>query len=68
MSTFNSRVTEVTIEMDGLHITTVTAPDASLAAAPNEAQVNDFHMSLFTSAEWVELSGLIEKAIRQVTK
>ena len=68
MSTFNSRVSEVTIEMDGLHITTVTVPDASLAAAPNEAQVNDFHMSLFTAAEWIELSGLIETAIRQVTK
>ncbi len=68
MSTFNSRVTEVTIEMDGLHITTVTRPEGNTEAAPNEAQVNDFHMSLFTAAEWIELSGLIETAIRQVTK
>jgi len=68
MSTFSSRVSEVTIEMDGLHITTVTAPDANLEAASNEAQIGDFHMSLFTLDEWVEFSGLIEKAIRQVTK
>ncbi len=68
MSTFNSRVTEVTIDMDGLHITTVTRPEGSMEAAPNEAQVNDFHMSLFTAAEWIELSGLIETAIRQVTR
>ena len=68
MSTFNSRVSEVTIEMDGLHITTVTAPDSNLEAAPNEAQIGDFHMSLFTLDEWVEFSGLIEKAIMQVTK
>jgi hypothetical protein len=68
MSTFNSRVSEVTIEMDGLHITTVTAPDAKLEPTPNEAQIGDFHMSLFTAEEWVELSGLIETAIRQVTK
>ena len=70
MSTFNSRVSEVTIEMDGLHITTVTLPDhkPNETRDPNEAQVNDFHMSLFTAAEWIELSGLIETAIRQVTK
>ena len=68
MSTFNSRVSEVTIEMDGLYITTVTAPDANSEAASNEAQIGDFHMSLFTAAEWIELSGLIETAIRQVTK
>ena len=68
MSTFNSRVTEVTIEMDGLHITTVTRPEGNMEAAPNEAQVNDFHMSLYTAAEWIELSGLIGAAIRQVTK
>lgn len=68
MSTFSSRVSEVTIEMGGLHITTVTAPDANSEAAPNEAQIGDFHMSLFTLDEWVEFSGLIEKAIRQVTK
>lgn len=68
MSTFNARVTEVVIEMDGLHITTVSAPDENTAAAPDEAQIGDFHMSLFTLDEWVELSGLIEKVIRQVTK
>ncbi len=68
MTTFNSRVSEVTIEMDGLHITTVTAPDGNTEAAPNEAQIGDFHMSLFTLDEWRELSGLIEKAIQEVTK
>jgi hypothetical protein len=66
MSTFHARVSEVTIEMDGLHITTVTAPDTK-EAAPDEAQIGDFHMSLFTAAEWIELSGLIETAIREVT-
>lgn len=66
MSNFYARVSEVTIEMDGLHITTVTAPDTK-EAAPDEAQIGDFHMSLFTAAEWIELSGLIETAIREVT-
>lgn len=68
MTTFQSKVTEITIEMDGLHITTVTAPDEKIEAAPDEAQIGDFHMSLFTAAEWIELSVLVEKAIRQVTK
>ena len=67
MSNFHSRITEVTIEMDGMHITTVSAPDGNLEATPDEAQVGDFHMSLFTAAEWIELSELIEKAIRDVT-
>jgi hypothetical protein len=66
MSNFHARVSEVTIEMDGLHITTVSAPDKK-EAAPDEAQIGDFHMSLFKAAEWIELSGLIEKAIREVT-
>jgi hypothetical protein len=66
MSTFHARVSEVTIEMDGLHITTVSAPDTK-EAAPDEAQIGDFHMSLFTAAEWIELSGLIETAICEVT-
>ena len=66
MSNFNARISEVTIEMDGLHITTVSAPDTK-EAAPDEAQVGDFHMSLFTAAEWIELSALIETAIRDVT-
>lgn len=67
MSNFHARVSEVTIEMDGLHITTVSAPDTK-EAAPDEAQIGDFHMSLFTLDEWVEFSGLIEKAIRDVTE
>ena len=67
MSNFHARITEVTIEMDGLHITTVSAPDGNLEATPDEAQVGDFHMSLFTAAEWMELSALIETAIRDVT-
>jgi hypothetical protein len=66
MSTFHARVSEVTIEMDGLHITIVSAPNTK-EAAPDEAQIGDFHMSLFTAAEWIELSGLIETAIREVT-
>ncbi len=68
MSNFHARVSEVTIEMDGLHITTVSRPEGNTEAAPDEAQVGDFHMSLFTAAEWIEISGLIEAAIRQVTK
>ena len=67
MSTFQSRVTEVTIEMNGLHVTTVTKAD-SKEAEWNEAQIGDFHMSLFTAAEWQELSILIETAIREVTR
>ena len=70
MSTFQSKVTEVTIEMDGLHITTVTKPEPRPHETidPNEAQIGDFHMSLFTLDEWRELSALIEKAIQEVTK
>ena len=68
MSTFQSRVSEVTIEMDGLHVTTVSALEPDIIVEHNEARVGDFHMSKFTAAEWVELSGLIEKAIREVTK
>jgi len=67
MSTFHARVSEVTIEMDGLHITTVSAPDGNSEATPDEAQIGDFHMSLFTAAEWQEISALIEKAIRELT-
>ena len=68
MSTFHARVSEVTIEMDGLHITTVSVPEGNTETAPDEAQIGDFHISLFTAAEWIEVSGLIETAIRQVTK
>ena len=68
MSKFQSKVTEVTIEMDGLHVTTVTVPNTQDNASVGEAQIGDFHMSLFTAAAWVELSALIEKAIQEVTK
>lgn len=71
MSTFNSKVTEIAIEMDGLHVTTVTALEADEYAdgdKHNEARVGDFHMSRFTVAEWQELAILIETAIREVTK
>ena len=70
MSQFTMKTTEVTIEMDGLHITTVSKPEhhPHETIDPNEAQIGDFHMSLFTLDEWVEFSALIEKAIREVTK
>ena len=70
MSTFQIKTTEVTIEMDGLHITTVSKPEPRPHenTDPNEAQIGDFHMSLFTLDEWVEFSSLIEKAIKEVTK
>lgn len=67
MSRFKAKITEIAIEMGGLHITTVSPPD-SKEAAPDEAQIGDFHMSLFTAAEWVELSELIHKAIKEVTE
>ncbi|CAB5220183.1 hypothetical protein UFOVP232_77 [uncultured Caudovirales phage] len=67
MSNFQMKTTEITIEMDGLHITTVTKPDGK-DYEWDEAQIGDFHMSKFTAAEWIEISGLIEKAIREVTK
>ena len=70
MSAFQMKTTEVTIEMDGLHITAVTKPEPRPHETidPDEAQIGDFHMSLFTLDEWVEFSGLVEKAIREVTK
>ena len=70
MSTFQTRTTEVSIEMGGLHITTVSKPahHPHEQHDPNEAQIGDLHMSLFTLDEWVEFSGLIEKAIQEVTK
>jgi hypothetical protein len=67
MSHFTLRTTEVTIELSGLHVTTVSRAE-SKEAAPDEAQIGDFHLSLFTLDDWVEFSGLIEKAIREVTK
>lgn len=70
MSNFQMKTTEVTIEMDGLHITTVSKPEhhPHETIDPNEAQIGDFHMSLFTWEEWQEISLLIGKAIREVTK
>ena len=71
MSTFNSRVSEITIEIDGLHVTTVTALEADEYAEGdkhNEARVGDFHMSRFTADEWYELSALIALAINEVTR
>lgn len=69
MSAFQIKTTEVAIEMDGLHITTVSRPEprSHETIDPNEARIGDFHMSLFTLDEWVEFSGLVEKAIQQVT-
>ena len=68
MSKFNSRVSEVTIEMDGLHITTVYALEPDDHVERNEARVGDFHMSRFTADEWYELSALIALAINEVTR
>ena len=71
MSTFRSRVSEVTIEMGGLHVTTVTALENDEYAEGdkrNEARVGDFHVSRFTAMEWQELAILIETAIREVTR
>jgi len=70
MSTFQMKTTEIAIEMDGLHITTVSKPEhhPHEHIEPDEARIGDFHMSLFTLDEWVEFSGLIEKAIKEVTK
>jgi hypothetical protein len=68
MSTFQSRVSEVTIEMDGLHVTTVSALEPSDHVEHDEARVGDFHMSKFTLDEWDQLSALIRDAIEQVTK
>jgi hypothetical protein len=70
MSNFEAKVTEVTIRMDGLHITTVTLPDhkPNETRDPNEAQIGDFHMSLFTAEEWYDLAAQIGLAIKEVTK
>ena len=71
MSKFNSRVSEIIIEMDDLHVTTVSALESDEYAdgdKHDEARVGDFHMSRFTHEEWRELSALIEKAIKEVTK
>jgi hypothetical protein len=70
MSNFQMKITEVTIEMCGLYITSVMKPESQPHENRdrNEAQIGDFHMSLFTLDEWVEFSGLVEKAIKEVTR
>lgn len=69
MSRFKAKVTEVSIYTDeGLFITMVTAPDKGLGPNEDEAQLGDFHMSLFSAEEWQELSKLIAKAIKDVTE
>lgn len=67
MSNFQMKTTEITIEMDGLHITTVTKPDGKDYES-DEAQIGDFHMSKFTAEEWYELAAQIGLAIKEVTK
>ena len=68
MSQFQAKVTEVSIYMDDLFITTVSAPDKDIGETNDEAQLGDFHMSLFTTEEWDELSGLIANAIKSITE
>ena len=69
MSRFKAKVTEVSIFMDDdLFITTVSAPDKGLGATSDEAQIGDFHMSLFSLEEWDELSELIANAVKEVTE
>lgn len=65
-----SKVTEVNIEMYGLHITTVTKrePRPHETIDPNEAWIGDFSMNLFTAEEWYDLSAQIYLAIKEVTK
>ena len=67
MSKFQAKATEVSIYMDDLFITTVSAPDKGLGAEFDEAQIGDFHMTLFSLDEWLELSGLVEQAIKAIT-
>jgi hypothetical protein len=68
MSKFQAKVTEVSIYMDDLFITTVSMPDKGIGATNDEAQLGDFHMSLFSLEEWDELSELIAKAVATVTE
>ena len=69
MSTFEAKVTEVSIYMGkDMFVTTVSAPDKGLGATNDEAQIGDFHMSLFSAEEWDEISELIAKAIAMVTE
>ena len=69
MSRFKAKVTEVSIYMDDdLFVTTVSAPDKGLGATHDEAQIGDWHMTLFTLEEWDEISELIAKAIKSITE
>ena len=68
MSNFKAKVTEVSIYMDDLFITTVSMPDKSIGATNDEAQLGDFHMSLFSPEEWAELSDLIAQAVAKITE
>jgi hypothetical protein len=68
MKRFKAKVTEVSIYMDeDMFITTISAPDKGLGATHDEAQLGDFHMSLFSAEEWEELNKLITDAIKTVT-
>jgi len=51
-----------------LFITTVSMPDKGIGATHDEAQLGDFHMSLFSPEEWNELSVLIANAIKSITE
>jgi hypothetical protein len=69
MSRFKAKVTEVSIYMDeDMFITTISAPDKGLGATHDEAQIGDFHMSLFSAEEWDDLNKLITDAIKAVTE
>jgi len=67
MRQFQAKVTEVSIYMDDLFITTISMPDKGIGATHDEAQLGDFHMSLFSLEEWNELSVLIANAIKSIT-
>ncbi len=69
MSRFKAKVTEVSIYMDeDMFVTTISAPDKGLGATHDEAQIGDFHMSLFSAEEWDDLNKLITDAIKAVTE
>ena len=68
MSRFKAKVTEVSIFMDDdIYLTTVSMPDKGLGATHDEAQIGDWHMSLFTADEWDEVSKLIAQAVATIT-
>lgn len=68
MSQFQAKVTEVSIYMNDLLITTISIPNKGISAAHDEAQLGDFHMSLFSAEEWDEISALIANAIKSITE